>query len=580
MAPPSRFDDPEFISKFLNVVHCRPLSSVDDVGPGAERASSNLNPESAEIVPISLPIDDKEEIANMGDAARQPVVQQSEPTCSTPSWQSPASPPFPQISSLQDTGSVDLVQDENGFVTEASAPTPVPQEHVLTPEQPNVKAPFRGKHLTPTQHRLLKGKKPGVEHLTEKKLSEMQQQAQGYMDNVVEGFRKVGQPIVSSKQADAQGPESSGVKHDSDSEISSIPFPEMDETPISAEVHHITLKEEKASTAPSTTPVAEGQGNAAQQEKQPLESLPTFGETPIISTLDNMKLSDHGSQEPNTTTNKTVMKDEAVPAAEVSTKELDSPDGGVMVENDPKATDAVCKHTQSPTIVVTANTDTDDSVAGGYMAEDRGNLVRLKTWGTPAARNNPRSRQRTIILSGLPHGADLALVQSFIHGGVVECMRLVSGSSENPSLSAHVTFVSPDACDRYYDKYPDGFDIRHQGKKWPVLVHKRDGVDVVSGMLQGYLECGATRVVKVNNAAEDWGIVALNKLAQGKAATRRVEAIHDTYHNRTRTIIFRFANIDHAVKFKGILMRSDDWEGCHIEFAEDPCAKATDFHHE
>ncbi|ETI27193.1 hypothetical protein G647_09876 [Cladophialophora carrionii CBS 160.54] len=573
MAPQSRFDDPEVISRFLNVVHSRPRSSVDDDGAGAQRAGSALNPESAEFAPTSLRIDNKPEFANSENATRQPDIPESESRVSTPSWQSPASPPFPQISSLQEPGNVDLVQDENGFVTEASAPTPAVQEHVLTPQHSNITAPYRGKPLTPTQHRLLMGKKPGVEQLTEKKLSEMQQQTHGYMDNVVEGFRKVGQPIVSVKQSNARGPESPDVKHDSSSETSSITFPEMDETPIGAEVHHITPREEKASAIPFNHPVAEPRGSgAAQQEKQPLEILPTFDE--------NIKLSDHGSQAPNTTTNKTITRDVAAPAEEVATKELDSLDGGVVVENNPKATDDICKYTHSPTIVVTADAETDDSVTEGDNGEDRETLVRFETWGTPAARNTPKSRQRTIILSGLPRSVDLTLVQSLIHGGAVECMKLVTSSPENPSVSAHVTFTCPDACDRYYDKYPNGFDVRHQGKKWPVLVGKRDGVDVVSGMMQGYLECGATRVVKVNNADDDWGIVALHKLAEGKAGTRRVEAIQDTYHNRTRTIIFRFANIDHAVKFKGILMRNDDWEGCHVEFAEDPCAKATGPHNE
>jgi hypothetical protein len=109
-------------------------------------------------------------------------------------------------------------------------------------------------------------------------------------------------------------------------------------------------------------------------------------------------------------------------------------------------------------------------------------------------------------------------------------MRLVPGNPDKPTVSAYITFTSADSCDHYYDKYPNGFDVRQQGKKWPVIVNKKDGVDVVSGMLQGYLDCGATRVVKVSNADDDWGVVALNKLAKGKNSAWQVEAVQDTYH--------------------------------------------------
>ena len=111
-------------------------------------------------------------------------------------------------------------------------------------------------------------------------------------------------------------------------------------------------------------------------------------------------------------------------------------------------------------------------------------------------------------------------------------MRLISPNPDRPTVLAQVTFISGDACDNYWNKYPNGFDIRHQGKKWPILVNKKDQVDVVSEMLQGYLECGATRVVKVYDADEEWGVVALNKIAEGRTQTRVVEAVHDTYHDK------------------------------------------------
>jgi hypothetical protein len=62
-------------------------------------------------------------------------------------------------------------------------------------------------------------------------------------------------------------------------------------------------------------------------------------------------------------------------------------------------------------------------------------------------------------------------------------------------------------------------------------------------MLQGYLECGASRVVRVHNADGDWGVVALSKLAKGTTVHNRVfEAVLDSFHNDvsivTITILF------------------------------------------
>ncbi len=145
-----------------------------------------------------------------------------------------------------------------------------------------------------------------------------------------------------------------------------------------------------------------------------------------------------------------------------------------------------------------------------------------------------------VILTGLPATADLTLVQSLVHGGVVESMRLSSASSESCTVKAHVIFTSADACDKYYDKYPNGFEVRFQGKRYPVLVNKGENVDVISGMMQGYLDCGATRVIKVSQVDEEWGIVALNKLAEGKNKVRQVEAVLDAYRNGVRSFLLEF----------------------------------------
>jgi hypothetical protein len=56
-------------------------------------------------------------------------------------------------------------------------------------------------------------------------------------------------------------------------------------------------------------------------------------------------------------------------------------------------------------------------------------------------------------------------------------------------------------------------------------------VDVISGMLQGYVDCGASRCVRAVGADEDWGMGALKKLAEGKNRKGKVENITDVYRN-------------------------------------------------
>ena len=125
-----------------------------------------------------------------------------------------------------------------------------------------------------------------------------------------------------------------------------------------------------------------------------------------------------------------------------------------------------------------------------------------------------------------------------------------------------------------------------------VFVEKSKEVDVIGGMLQAYLECGATRCVRAVGADEEWGMKALKSLAEGKG--RNIETIIDTYRNKVsllhiqspsdfdisqvRTIVFRFTSIAAAVEFKKMLIRNEDWEGCNIQFMDDQCEKATGVH--
>ena len=209
----------------------------------------------------------------------------------------------------------------------------------------------------------------------------------------------------------------------------------------------------------------------------------------------------------------------------------------------------------------------------GGEDEDRENMTLFKTWGIPPPRDRPRSRVRKIILTGLPANTDLTLVQSLVSGGAIENFTLSPGGK-----TAYVTFTTGDACDGYYDKFPNGISFKFESKPYTAFVDKSSDVDVISGVLQGHLDCGATRCVRLAGVDEDWGMRSLNRLAQGNKPQRKVENIIDSYRNGIRTIVFRFTSIADAVQFRAGMLRSIDFEDAVVDFAKDPCEVAEGVH--
>ena len=188
----------------------------------------------------------------------------------------------------------------------------------------------------------------------------------------------------------------------------------------------------------------------------------------------------------------------------------------------------------------------------------------------------PDSVVRKVILTGLPAIADNSLITALIHGGAIESFLLTKSSESGPTSTAIVTFTNGNAAEAYYDKYPNGLAFKLGMKKYVVYVDKGKDVDVVSGLMRGYLESGASRVVCVSGADEDWSMRALEKIAESKG--RKVETIIDTFRDGVRSIVFRFTNIPDAVAFKATMLRDIDWEDADIRFAIDPCEKATGVH--
>ena len=166
-----------------------------------------------------------------------------------------------------------------------------------------------------------------------------------------------------------------------------------------------------------------------------------------------------------------------------------------------------------------------DSAATSAGEENRENQTYFSTWGTAAPRAAAPARIRTVVLTNLPINADPTLVTNLIHGGAIEELKITKPPM-TATVTARVTFTDADAADAYYTKYPNGVDFRFEGKKCTAFVDKGKDVDVISGMMAGYLESGASRVVRVAGADEDWGMRALKRMAEAK--NRALEAIVDT----------------------------------------------------
>ena len=214
---------------------------------------------------------------------------------------------------------------------------------------------------------------------------------------------------------------------------------------------------------------------------------------------------------------------------EVNTKTVKVQGGGSDVEeagenNKRAAEEPPASARSDATIPFPAFEDSPATTAGQAGTENREHQTFFSSWGSAAPRDAPKSRVRTVVLTNLPAATDATLVTSLIHGGAIETLK-VTKSTETAPTSATVTFTTGDAADAYYSKYPNGVDFRFQGKKYTAFVEKGQDVDVVSGVMRGYLESGASRVVRATGADDDWGMRALRKLAEEK--NRKVESIND-----------------------------------------------------
>lgn len=121
-----------------------------------------------------------------------------------------------------------------------------------------------------------------------------------------------------------------------------------------------------------------------------------------------------------------------------------------------------------------------------------------------------------------------------MHGGAIESYKLTKPSEFINTSTATILFTTGDAADTYYHKYPNGVQFRFQGRKHVAFVDKGTQVDVISGVMRGYLESGASRVVRATGVEEDWSMLALRSQAEKKG--RKLEAILDSYRDEVSRV--------------------------------------------
>ncbi|KAF9883203.1 hypothetical protein FE257_003860 [Aspergillus nanangensis] len=203
--------------------------------------------------------------------------------------------------------------------------------------------------------------------------------------------------------------------------------------------------------------------------------------------------------------------------------------------------------------------------------EDREHMVTFQTWGPPETRTKPASRVRRVILKNLPSPwCTPSKALSLIHGGLVESIRI------SQTGAAHVLFCDADACQAFYDKYPNGIDLDKE-KKITVFVEMGDEVDVLSSYLSFVLSVGATRAVRAVGVSMDISMAAMVQLGSGN--NRKIEKIIDTYiPGDARSVIFRFTNVEDAVAFRSVVIRDEQWEQCNVQYSTDPCEIANGVH--
>ena len=107
-----------------------------------------------------------------------------------------------------------------------------------------------------------------------------------------------------------------------------------------------------------------------------------------------------------------------------------------------------------------------------------------------------------------------------VHGGTIESIKILTNGT------ALILFCDHEACQAFYDKYPNGIDLDRE-RRVTVFVEMGKDVDVVSSQLSFNLSVGSTRAVRAVGVNMETTMGQLYNIASGNG--RKVEKILDSY---------------------------------------------------
>ena len=140
---------------------------------------------------------------------------------------------------------------------------------------------------------------------------------------------------------------------------------------------------------------------------------------------------------------------------------------------------------------------------------------------------NPQTeaKVRKVIIKDLPRDSTATFVASIVYGGAVEEIQIRSSAARN--LTAVVRFMKAEDCSKFYEETSNGLVYKKdaKGRELVVFVELAKDVDVVGGLLQGWIDTGITRCVRAVGVESKWDLDGLFKIAERK--NRKVEKIVD-----------------------------------------------------
>ena len=132
---------------------------------------------------------------------------------------------------------------------------------------------------------------------------------------------------------------------------------------------------------------------------------------------------------------------------------------------------------------------------------------------------------RSVIIKDLPRDSTATFVTSLVYGGPMEDIQIRSTAAGN--LSAAVRFMNAKDCKKFYEETANGLVYKKdaKGRELVLFVELAKDVDVVGGLLQGWIDTGITRCVRAVGVESTWNSDGLRKIAERK--NRRLEKIVD-----------------------------------------------------